>query len=88
MVWKTVEWTAGVIEAGGFRVSGVARDTRIGVAGRHGGVAAAYARPVRLEVDGPNGPAIMPIPDIQLRIIALLILLPLLYEVYRRRRSR
>ena len=86
MVWKTVESTAGVIEAGGFRVSGVARDTRIGVAGSGRGVAAAYARPVRLEVDGPNGPAIVPIPDVQLRIIVLLVLLPLLYGVFQRRR--
>jgi hypothetical protein len=87
MAWETVEATTERMEAAGLRVSGVLRDTRIGFAGRRWGVAAAYARPVRLEVDGPAGSITVPIPDVQLRIMVLLTLLPLLYLILRRRRS-
>ncbi len=87
MAWNTVESRTGTVEAAGLQVSGVIRDTRIGFTGRRGGVAGAYARPVRLEVDGPDGSFIVPIPDVQLRIIVVLMLLPLLYLIFRRRRS-
>ncbi len=87
MAWNTVESRTGTVEAAGLRVSGVIRDTRIGFTGRRGGVAAAYARPARLEVDGPDGSFIVAIPDVQLRIILVVTLLPALYLILRRRRS-
>ena len=87
MARTTIEATSDTVEAAGFRVTGVIRDTRVGFAGGRGGVAAAYARPVRLEVHGPDGSTIVPIRDIQLRIIVALVLVPLLFEIFRRRRS-
>jgi len=63
------------------------RDTRIGFTAARGGLAAGYARPVRLEVEGPDGSVTIHIPDLQLRLLVLLVLVPVLYLSMRRRRS-
>jgi len=76
------------VEAAGLRVSGVMKDTRVGFTGARGGLVATYARPVRLEVHGPDGFTTIPIPDIQLCLIVLLALLLPLYLMIRRSRSR
>lgn len=72
-------------QVGALRMTPIGRDTRLGFAGRRVALAAGYARPREVEIEGPRGRTTLRVPDRQLQLRLLLAALPLLYVLFKRR---
>ena len=88
MAVRRLDTTVGPIGVAGVDVVARARETSVRFAFGHGGGFIAYSRPRAVEVRGPEGTSVVPVPDIEFRLLVVALVLLIAARMQSRRRSR